>query len=92
MLADIFDPAAPKDPLLRAADERGGAASMPDRHRSRQMLRDGPAGPDRRAGHRARLARLPKMPGHKDRGADAPADAARLKCTRRRRLTHQIAE
>ncbi|WP_213981843.1 Gfo/Idh/MocA family oxidoreductase [Sphingomonas sp. dw_22] len=27
MLADIFDPAAPRDSLLRAADERGGAAS-----------------------------------------------------------------
>ncbi|MBO9622654.1 MAG: Gfo/Idh/MocA family oxidoreductase [Sphingomonas sp.] len=27
MLADIFDPDAPEDPLLRAADERGGAAS-----------------------------------------------------------------
>jgi predicted dehydrogenase len=28
MLADIFDPAAPKDPLMRAADHRGGAASI----------------------------------------------------------------
>ncbi|UZK67258.1 Gfo/Idh/MocA family protein [Sphingomonas sp. M1-B02] len=28
MLADIFDPGAPKDPLLRAADERSGAASI----------------------------------------------------------------
>jgi predicted dehydrogenase len=28
MLADLFDPAAPKDPLLRAADERGGACSI----------------------------------------------------------------
>jgi predicted dehydrogenase len=28
MLADLFDPAAPADPLLRAADERGGAASV----------------------------------------------------------------
>jgi predicted dehydrogenase len=28
MLAEIFDPNAPKDPLLRAADERGGAASI----------------------------------------------------------------
>ena len=27
MLRDIFDPGAPKDRLLRAADERGGAAS-----------------------------------------------------------------
>lgn len=27
MLADLFDPNAPADPLLRAADERGGAAS-----------------------------------------------------------------
>jgi hypothetical protein len=27
MLADIFDPNAPADPLKRAADERGGAAS-----------------------------------------------------------------
>lgn len=27
MLADIFDPGAPKDPLLRAADQRAGAAS-----------------------------------------------------------------
>lgn len=28
MLADLFDPAAPADPLLRAADERGGACSI----------------------------------------------------------------
>ena len=28
MLADIFEPGAPKDPMLRAADERGGAASI----------------------------------------------------------------
>lgn len=28
MLADIFDPNAAKDPMLRAADERGGAASI----------------------------------------------------------------
>lgn len=28
MLADIFDPNAPRDPLLRSADERGGAASI----------------------------------------------------------------
>ncbi|EGF93544.1 glucose--fructose oxidoreductase [Asticcacaulis biprosthecium C19] len=28
MLADIFDPHAPADPLLRTADERGGAASI----------------------------------------------------------------
>ena len=28
MLADIFDPNAPADPQLRAADERGGAASI----------------------------------------------------------------
>ncbi len=28
MLADIFDPDAPADPQLRAADERGGAASI----------------------------------------------------------------
>ncbi|MES2988881.1 MAG: Gfo/Idh/MocA family oxidoreductase [Pseudomonadota bacterium] len=28
MLADIFDPDAKRDPLLRAADERGGAASI----------------------------------------------------------------
>ena len=28
MLADIFDPDAARDPLIRAADERGGAASI----------------------------------------------------------------
>lgn len=28
MLAEIFDPGAPKDPLLRAADHRGGAVSI----------------------------------------------------------------
>lgn len=28
MLAEIFDPNAPKDPMLRAADQRGGAASI----------------------------------------------------------------
>jgi hypothetical protein len=28
LLADLFDPAAPADPLLRAADERSGAASI----------------------------------------------------------------
>ena len=27
MLADIFDPGSQRDPLMRAADERGGAAS-----------------------------------------------------------------
>ncbi|MET0309363.1 MAG: Gfo/Idh/MocA family oxidoreductase [Sphingomonas sp.] len=66
MLADIFDPAAPKDPLLRAADERSGATScligiaankcfetgQPVRIDS---LVTGLAWPD-----------LPKMPSHKD--------------------------
>jgi predicted dehydrogenase len=28
MLAEIFDPNAPRDPMLRAADQRGGAASI----------------------------------------------------------------
>jgi predicted dehydrogenase len=67
MLADIFDPNAPRDPLMRAADERGGAAScligiaadkcfetgQPVRIDSLVTGLDWP--------------KLPKMPSHKDR-------------------------
>lgn len=72
MLADIFDPNAPKDPLLRAADERGGAASILVGVAANQCFETGKP---------VKIAELvtgldwpdyPKMPGHKDPVAQPP--------------------
>ena len=72
MLADIFDPNAPKDPLLRAADERGGAASILVGIAANQCFETGKP---------VKIADLvtgldwpdyPKMPGHKDRVTQPP--------------------
>ena len=66
MLADIFDPNAPKDPLLRAADERSGAASILVGVAANRCFE---------TGNPVKIAELvtgldwpdyPKMPGHKD--------------------------
>ena len=66
MLADIFDPGAPSDPLLRAADHRGGAASILVGVAANRCFE---------TGQPVKIADLvtgldwpdyPKMPGHKD--------------------------
>jgi predicted dehydrogenase len=67
MLADLFDPSAPADPLLRTADERGGACSI---------LIGAAANICLRTGREVKIADLvtgltrpdlPKMPSHRDR-------------------------
>ncbi|WP_404338230.1 Gfo/Idh/MocA family protein [Sphingomonas sp. MMS12-HWE2-04] len=69
MLADIFDPAAPRDKLMRAADERGGAASCLIGIAADRCFETGQ--PVRIADLVTGLERpvLPKMPGH---GARVP--------------------
>jgi hypothetical protein len=66
MLADIFDPDAPADPLMRAADQRGGAASCLIGIAANRCFE---------TGQPVRIADLvtgldspdyPKMPGHQD--------------------------
>jgi hypothetical protein len=72
MLADIFDPNAPKDPLLRSADERSGAASILIGVAANRCFE---------TGQPVKIGELiagldwpdyPKMPGHKDRVAQPP--------------------
>jgi predicted dehydrogenase len=67
MLADIFDPGAPKDPLQRASDERGGAASILIGIAANRCFETGQ--PVRIADLVTGLASpdWPKMPSHKDR-------------------------
>nr|WP_294814995.1 Gfo/Idh/MocA family oxidoreductase [uncultured Sphingomonas sp.] len=72
MLADIFDPNAPKDPLQRAADERGGAASILIGIAANRCFE---------TGEPVKIGELvtgldwpdyPRMPGHKDPVAMPP--------------------
>ncbi len=66
MLADLFDPDAPGDPLLRAADERGGAASILVGVAANECFRTGR--PVRIDSLVKGLERpdLPPMPSHRD--------------------------
>ncbi len=66
MLADIFDPAAPKDPLLRAADERGGAASCLIGIAADKCFETGQPVRIDSLVTGLRWPDLPKMPGHQD--------------------------
>ena len=66
MLADIFDPDPARDPLIRAADERGGAASIMVGIAADHCFETGQ--PVRIADLVTGLERpdYPRMPGHSD--------------------------
>lgn len=66
MLADIFDPDAPKDPLLRAADERGGAASCLIGIAANKCFETGQPVKIADLVTGLDLPALPPMPSHKD--------------------------
>jgi hypothetical protein len=72
MLADIFDPNAPKDPLLRSADERSGAASILIGVAANRCFETGQPVKIGELVNGLEWPDYPKMPGHKDPVAQPP--------------------